>query len=599
MSHVAGFLRARLPKAADAGKLAAERPSPDQDRTMASPSPPDPTALTTPGAAPPAVGGEPATAGSDAERTVYPAASGGPADEATIGHGRYRLLRQLGAGGMGVVHLARDNLLDRLVALKLPRFGPGEGAEAERRFEQEARAAARLHHPNLCPVFDVGRLDGRPYLTMPFLEGRTLAELLRLGERFEPHEAADLVRVLALALDEAHRQGVVHRDLKPANVMLTDRGDPVVLDFGLARRVLPGDPTLTDPGQVFGTPAYMAPEQVRGDSAAVGPATDVYGLGVVLYELLTGHLPYRGGSAAELFGQILYLAPTAASAHRPDLDPRLAAACHQALAKEAGARFPSMRAFSAALADALRDRTQPAPSARAASCHRLAPALAQDVRGPSAGAALPRRWVLVAGTGSTNLPPVCVEAAQAVGRLLAEAGYGLVTGGWAGVDYVVAASFVQALADPPGREPPNWLTQVVPRGSVPDFPGGLVVEVPAGVAEYLLSVRLADTVVLIGGLGGTLRLARQAWEMGKPVLPLAWTGGDAEQAHALTLGDWEGRGPQGVTPEAFRALAVAARADSAAVRDLLATVLATPTVSSSGFGASQVPPSGAIPLSGG
>jgi predicted Rossmann-fold nucleotide-binding protein len=545
----------------------------------------------------------PPAASGDVAATPSPSPAPGPAPDSRTGEGvgsdRYRLLRQLGAGGMGVVHLAQDTLLDRLVALKLPRFGPDEGADAERRFEREARAAARLHHPNLCPVFDVGRLDGQSYLTMPYLEGRTLAELLRAGERLDTNQAADLVRVLALALDEAHRQGVVHRDLKPANVMLTDRGDPVILDFGLARRVFPGDPAQTDPGTVLGTPAYMAPEQVRGENADVGPATDVYGLGVVLYELLTGRLPYPGNSAAELFGQILYLPPTPVTTYRPDLDPRLAAACHQALAKEASQRYPSMRAFSAALADVLRDRKEPAPSARAASCHRLAPAVAQNARGPSAGAALPRRSVLVAGTGHTNLSTVSVEAAQAVGRVLAEAGYGLVTGGWPGVDYVVAASFVQALADRPGRATPNWLTQVVPRGSAPDYPSGLVVEVAAGEAEYLLSVRLADAVVLVGGLGGTLRVARQAWEMGKAVLPLARTGGDAEQAYALTLEDWEARGPQGVTPEAFRALNGPEGADAARIQGLLDAVVMGPSVTASGFGPGPGALSGAVPRSGG
>jgi predicted Ser/Thr protein kinase len=491
----------------------------------------------------------------------------------TVLAGRYRVVRQLGAGAMGVVYLVRDTLLDRRVALKLPRFSVQEGPEGALRFQQEARAAARLHHPNLCPVFDIGWLDGKPYLTMPFLEGRTLAEVLREGRHFEADEAANLVRILALALDEAHHQGIVHRDLKPSNILLTVRGEPVVLDFGLARQLTRHDPILTGSGVVLGTPAYMAPEQVRGDNAAVGPAADVYGLGVVLYELLTGHRPFAAKSAAELFAQILYLPPTPVTVHRPDLDTALTAACHRALAKDIGERFPNMRAFSAALADFLRDRPARIVSAGTASAHRLPTKLAQDAHGPSAGALLPRHWVLVAGTGHTNLAAVQVEAARSVGHMLATAGFGLVTGGWPGVDYVVAASFVQTLGDQPDRSALNWITQVVPCRSVPDYPGGLVVEVPAGEAEYLVSVRLADAVVLIGGLGGTLRTARQAWELGKPVLPLAQTGGDAERAYALTLEDWNAREPRGVTADQFRVLGAAVGKDSAFVREILATTL--------------------------
>src|SRR4051812_33605867 len=193
--------------------------------------------------------------------------------------GRYRILRKLGQGGMGAVYLAHDEQLDRPVALKVPRLGAGD-SEGTERFKREARTAATLSHPNLCPIYDVGEVEGRPYLTMAYVEGRSLAELVRGGQPLPERPVADLVRKLALALEEAHKKGVIHRDLKPANIMVGERHEPVVLDFGLARQAHKEDVRLTAPGMMLGTPAYMSPEQVRGDTAAMGPACDIYSLGV-------------------------------------------------------------------------------------------------------------------------------------------------------------------------------------------------------------------------------------------------------------------------------------------------------------------------------
>src|SRR5581483_1302271 len=194
--------------------------------------------------------------------------------------------KKLGQGGMGAVYLAHDTELDRRVALKVPGFVAGDPPGVLERFQREARAAAKLHHPNLCPVFDVGQVGGVHYLTMAFIPGRTLARVLRdRGGPMDEMEAARLIRTLALALGEAHRAGVVHRDLKPANIIMSARGEPVILDFGLARRA--EDSRMTATGAALGTPAYMPPEQVEGDPTAVGPASDIYGLGVILYELLT------------------------------------------------------------------------------------------------------------------------------------------------------------------------------------------------------------------------------------------------------------------------------------------------------------------------
>jgi serine/threonine protein kinase len=260
--------------------------------------------------------------------------------------GRYRLERLLGQGGMGAVYQAFDTQLGRMVALKIP-FLAGKSADAtRRRFLREAQSAAALSHPNICPVHDIGEIEGVPYLTMAFLDGRSLARHLG-GKPIDVREAVVLTRKIALALNEAHSKGVIHRDLKPANIMLDGRGEPVVMDFGLARRadsVL----QLTQQGEMMGTPAYMPPEQINGDVATMGPACDVWSLGMMLYEMLTGRLPFTGDLFA-LLAQITADAPAPPSRYRAGLDPRLDAVCLRAMAKSPADRWPSMKAFAEAL----------------------------------------------------------------------------------------------------------------------------------------------------------------------------------------------------------------------------------------------------------
>jgi Protein kinase domain/HEAT repeats len=313
--------------------------------------------------------------------------------------GRYRLVRQLGAGGMGTVWLAQDTDLDRPVALKMPRLQPGDGPQVLERFYQEARAAAHLSHPNICPVHDVGSVDGVPYLTMAFIEGVPLSDRLRRpgagpdepGVALSPPEAVRLALRLAVALEEAHRRGVIHRDLKPANVMMNERGEPVIMDFGLARRA-DGGARITQEGSVMGTPAYMAPEQVAGDIEAMGPGTDIYSLGVILYEMLTGTLPFQG-SLATVLSRVLHEEPAPLTTHRPELDPTLDSLCRRALAKQPDHRYRGMKEFREALEDYLQGRGQEALRA-------VAPT---EVYVPSVHATPPttgrvrRRW-LIAGT---------------------------------------------------------------------------------------------------------------------------------------------------------------------------------------------------------
>jgi predicted Ser/Thr protein kinase len=260
--------------------------------------------------------------------------------------GRYRILGVLGRGGMGTVYLARDDELDRRVALKAPHFHPDD-REAAERFTREGRAAAALRHPNLCPVYDAGEIDGVRYLAMAYIEGSPLSRTARPGPS-APAEAVELVRKLALALAEAHERGVVHRDLKPSNVMITPRGEPVVMDFGLARRLGTEETRLTQQGALLGTPSYMAPEQIDGDLQAMGPACDVYALGVILYELLTGQVPFRGPLTAVL-RQIATEPPPPVASLRPEVGPALEAVCSRAMAKRPEQRFGSMRQFAAAL----------------------------------------------------------------------------------------------------------------------------------------------------------------------------------------------------------------------------------------------------------
>jgi serine/threonine protein kinase len=290
--------------------------------------------------------------------------------------GRYQLLKRLGEGGMGSVYLAEDTTLGRRVALKIPLFGPEDGPEGRERFFREARAAATLDHQYLCPVYDVGEIDGQLYLTMAYIEGKSLAELIR-GEGLPPRHVAALVGKLALALDVAHTQGVIHRDLKPANVMIRSTGsrrEPVIVDFGLARRDGADEVRVTKTGQVMGTLGYMAPEQIRGDKA-MGPACDIYALGVMLYELLTGQLPFTGTGLA-VAGKILTQDPLPLTEHRPDLDPRLEAICRKAMAKKIEDRYASMSALAGALTDYLKaaPATVTASPGASASPHPADPA---------------------------------------------------------------------------------------------------------------------------------------------------------------------------------------------------------------------------------
>jgi serine/threonine protein kinase/tetratricopeptide (TPR) repeat protein len=262
----------------------------------------------------------------------------------------YEILGELGRGGMGVVYKARQTRLKRLVALKMILAGRHAGAEQLARFRTEAQAAARLKHPNIVQVYEVGAHDGLPFLSLEFVDGDRLDRRLG-GVPLPPRVAAELIERLALAVHAAHQQGIVHRDLKPANILLEREGDgaagldiPKITDFGLAKQSDAEDLTATD--AVLGTPSYMAPEQAAGKTRDVGPGADIYALGAILYEALTGRPPFRGATLTETLAQVREREPVPPTRLKPQVPRDLETVCLKCLQKEPARRYPSAFALA-------------------------------------------------------------------------------------------------------------------------------------------------------------------------------------------------------------------------------------------------------------
>ncbi|MAI69467.1 MAG: hypothetical protein CMM01_00935 [Rhodopirellula sp.] len=270
--------------------------------------------------------------------------------------GRYQIEDLLGRGGMGSVYRAHDTQLDRKVALKVPKFEANTNSRLIDRFYREARSAANLAHPNLCPVFDVGEFDGIHYIAMALIKGDTLSSHIRNNAELPERFAAMTVLKIARAMQEAHGSGIIHRDIKPANIMIDHRKEPILMDFGLAcPEELGDDSRLTQEGALLGSPAYMSPEQLRGDKDAIGQGSDVYALGVVLYEILSGRLPFAGnGSTISMIGQILTEDPTELRSLRPTISTALAQICDKAMAKNSAERYASMESLANALERSIR-----------------------------------------------------------------------------------------------------------------------------------------------------------------------------------------------------------------------------------------------------
>jgi hypothetical protein len=259
--------------------------------------------------------------------------------------GRYEVLAEVGRGGMGVVYQARDTMLGRLVALKTIRSGPQAHPQEVERFYREARAAAQLHHPHIVEVLDIGRAGDEHYFAMAFAGGGSLASC-RERFRADPRQAVALLEKVARAVHHAHEHHIIHRDLKPANVLLDDHGEPLVGDFGLAK-LLDSDVELTRTGQTPGTPAYMAPEQLDGRAT---PQCDVWALGVILYELLTGQRPFIGHTATEVTYRIRTADPPRPRTLRPGLDRGLETIVLKCLEKDLARRYASAEALADDLA---------------------------------------------------------------------------------------------------------------------------------------------------------------------------------------------------------------------------------------------------------
>jgi serine/threonine protein kinase len=255
----------------------------------------------------------------------------------------YEVIEELGRGGMGVVYKANQVALKRLVALKMILAGEHAGPSQVARFRVEAEAVAQLHHPNIVQIYEIGEQDGRPYLSLEFVEAGSLGRQLA-GQPLPADQAARLVATLAHAIDAAHRQGIIHRDLKPANILLTVDGTPKIADFGLAKRfdqatLGPDGGGLTRTGAILGTPSYMAPEQAAGNKQVIGPAIDVYALGAILYELLTGRPPFRADAPWETIRQVLSDEPVPPHRLQTGVPRDLETVCLKCLRKEPGQRY--------------------------------------------------------------------------------------------------------------------------------------------------------------------------------------------------------------------------------------------------------------------
>src|SRR5213076_2220786 len=258
--------------------------------------------------------------------------------------GDYELVEEVGRGGQGVVFRARQKSLNRTVALKVISLGQWASKAHLKRFRREAEAAASLDHPSIVPIYEVGEREGACYFSMKFVEGGQLDEVVKRAP-ISIRQAAELIAKVARTVHYAHEHGILHRDIKPGNILLDTKGEPQLTDFGLARLV-ESESTVTRTLEVLGTPSYMAPEQAAGKNIELTAATDIYGLGAVLYQLLTGHPPFAGGTTYETVRQVLETNPRRPRLWNSKIDRELETICLKSLEKDPQRRYPSALALA-------------------------------------------------------------------------------------------------------------------------------------------------------------------------------------------------------------------------------------------------------------
>jgi serine/threonine-protein kinase len=362
----------------------------------------------------------------------------------TVLAGRYRMGPVIGRGGMGEVRAATDTALDRPVAVKLMRADLADDPNLRRRFEREARAAARVSHPNVIAIFDVGEDDGVPFIVMERLPGRTLADELARGALAEPRVCAVATEMLD-ALAAAHDLGVVHRDIKPGNVLLRDDGRIAIADFGIAK--VADDAAHTTTGMTFGTGRYLAPERLLGDPAT--PASDVYSVGVVMFEALTGRPAFEATAPLALAHAVASETPQFTDVDADHLDPRLRAVVDRALAKDPEHRFASARE----MCDALTGRSAP----------HAAPTLPVRTAADPTRRTAPRTERLPAPDRAQPTPtatPTPIRATHARRRWVLAVAAVLVAAG-------VTAGVVVASDDGGSSNPATTATTIAPNPSIP------------------------------------------------------------------------------------------------------------------------------------
>jgi serine/threonine-protein kinase len=337
--------------------------------------------------------------------------------------GRYEIIGELGQGAMGIVYKAKDPLIDRIVAIKTISLGLAldEKEDYEARFYQEAKAAGRLNHPNIVTVYDVGNSADTAFIAMEFLEGRELRDILDDGHRLPVGQVLDIAAQVAMGLAYAHEHGIVHRDVKPSNIMLVRDGHVKITDFGIAR--MQSSAVRTQIGMILGSPKYMSPEQVLGK--LTDQRSDVFSLGVMLYEMLTGQPPFIGENVNAIMYQTLNLVPPPPSTLNPEVPASLDLICANALAKVLDERYQNAREFADDMR-ACRD-TLPNPAARidvlkpqykqaaGAAARGLAEVNVEEFR-PATGTGLPRS--LDSSSTTIRLPAMTTANAGEVSRTL-------------------------------------------------------------------------------------------------------------------------------------------------------------------------------------